>query len=29
MIVDEDAVIIPSGEVVETKDYDEPFWLNK
>jgi len=29
MIVDEDTVIIPSGEVVETKDYDEPFWLNK
>lgn len=29
MLVDEDAVILPSGDVVETKDYDEPFWLNK
>lgn len=29
MIVEEDAVILPVGEVVETKDYDEPFWLNK
>ena len=29
MTVDEDAVILPPGEVVETKDYEEPFWLNK
>jgi hypothetical protein len=30
MIVDEeDAVILDSAPIVESKDYEEPFWLNK
>jgi hypothetical protein len=29
MIVDEDAVVLDSVVTTETKDYEEPFWLNK
>ena len=29
MIVDDDAVILDSAVTTETKDYEEPFWLNK
>ena len=29
MIVDEEAVVLDSAVIVETKDYEEPFWLNK
>lgn len=29
MIVDEDAVVLDSIVTTETKDYEEPFWLNK
>jgi phosphatidate phosphatase PAH1 len=29
MIVDEEAVVLDSAIIAETKDYEEPFWLNK
>ena len=29
MIVDEDTVVLDSVVTTETKDYEEPFWLNK
>ena len=29
MTVDDDAVILDTAIVTETKDYEEPFWLNK
>jgi hypothetical protein len=29
MIVDEDTVVLDSVITTETKDYEEPFWLNK
>jgi hypothetical protein len=29
MIVNEDAIVLDSAVIVETKDYEEPFWLNK
>ena len=29
MIVDEEAIVLDSAIIAETKDYEEPFWLNK
>ena len=29
MIVNEDAIVLDSAVIAETKDYEEPFWLNK
>jgi hypothetical protein len=29
MIVNEDAIVLDSAIIAETKDYEEPFWLNK